>query len=115
MADLSEIQVGGKLRLEVPITNVDRDSASEAVQVDIGLSFLWLSRRLAESAEYIPPPTPAFKRGDWVKWDHGNVDYIHRHCLFLKHGMDGFGMIDSDGKDFYVRLSDLEPDEAPNV
>jgi hypothetical protein len=56
-----------------------------------------------------------FKRGDWVKWDHGNPECIHRHCLFIKNVLAQplLASIDDNGHNFTVAVDQLQPDEAP--
>lgn len=54
-----------------------------------------------------------FKRGDWVRWEHGKPPCIHRHCLFLTDLEHGYGFIDDAGNNFTVALKQLSPDTAP--
>jgi hypothetical protein len=55
-----------------------------------------------------------FKRGDWVRWSHGEPACVHPHSLYLKDLGDGFARIqDEEGDSFTVVASQLSADEAP--
>jgi hypothetical protein len=114
MADLSKIKVGDKLRIEVEVESIYPTFPDYPLRALVGTEKTLLRPQDIEAAEHIPAPRMTFKRGDWVTWNHGSPECIHRHCLFLKYAeVPHLALIDDAGKHYTVFLQHLEVGEAP--
>jgi hypothetical protein len=79
MADLFKIKAGDTLKIPVEVTYADNAAGAPVRIVGDFMSTLvdgreefWLPRSTVEAAEHIPAPR-VFKRGDWVRFQNGNV------------------------------------------
>jgi hypothetical protein len=122
MADLSKIQRGDKLKLEVEVLRVCGADTKSGWQVEVRTvsrrsACGFLSGGLAENAEHIPAPR-VFKRGDWVKL-HG--EEAPNQGLVVAEIPKGptrqtgalYTVNWPNGGYFEYLADDLEPDEAP--